>query len=87
MEHKQAIQNLVTETHIQIASYSFQPLQYTDPEVAVCLRWCLYIAFNQQIIMPILRRANLFRGRQLSQDELRHIIWQNFEHDENRNED
>jgi hypothetical protein len=27
--------------------------------------------------MPILIRANLFRGSKISQDELRHIIWQN----------
>jgi hypothetical protein len=29
--------------------------------------------------MQILKGANLFRGRQLCQDELRHIIWQNFD--------
>jgi hypothetical protein len=33
-----------------------------------------HATFYQQTFTPILRRANLFRGRQLSQDELRHIV-------------
>jgi hypothetical protein len=33
-----------------------------------------HATFYQQTFTPVLRTANLFRGRQLSQDELRHIV-------------
>jgi hypothetical protein len=86
MEHKEAIQNLVTETHTQIESHSFQPLKYTDPRggrlftmVPVYSFQLRHATFNQQTFVPILIRANLFRGSKISQDELRHIIWQNFD--------
>ena len=85
IEHRQAFEKLAVDTKAEIANKSFRPEKFTDPRgarlftmVPIYSFQLRYTDFNQQTFMPVLRKAGLFRGGKISHEQLRRVIWQNF---------
>jgi hypothetical protein len=85
-EHYQRFDNFVTVTKDALASNTFCPEKYMDtkgarlfsllPVYSFQLR---HVQFDDQTFLPLLRKAGLFKGTKIKQEQLQRIIFQNFD--------
>ena len=85
-EHYQRFDNFVTMTKNALASNTFCPEKYTDTKGArlfsllpVYAFSCAMSQFDDQTFLPLLRKAGLFKGTKIKQEQLQRIIFQNFD--------
>jgi hypothetical protein len=85
-EYYQRFDNFVTVTKDALASNTFCPEKYTDPKGARL--FCLlpvysfqlrHVQFDERTFLPLLRKAGLFKGTKIKQEQLQRIIFQNFD--------
>jgi hypothetical protein len=85
-ELHQRIRTFVTEARHGIENNTFRAEKYKDPVgtrgftmVPIYSFQQRNVTFNASMLLPVPRQCGLFQGRKLSDDQLRSVIWGNFD--------
>jgi hypothetical protein len=86
LSQRRQIELFVTTTIDDINAGTFRPAKYTDPRgcqrftlLPVCSMQATHIQLDRYTFAYILRRAGLYTGGSISEEQFRQICWQNFD--------